>query len=302
MKRVLLALITLALSLSLAAAADITATASAEKKAITVGDPIHYTVTLTYPADSKLATPEKPAELGLWSVADMKVSSPQTKSGSASQDIIYSLIAFSTGAIEAPEIAYTITSSTGTVLTITTSSTTIPVESVLEKYGDQGDIRDIKPPMAIINLWPFIILILIIAAAGIWYYVRKRKLAAGQAVPAAPARPAHEVALEDLDKLEHSGLISEERIKEYYIALADIVRTYLGAAYGIETLDRTTSEIFTQLRGAVKDLKITMPVRELFDNCDLVKFAKYRPQATECSADLGRARTIVNLIFESTGL
>jgi hypothetical protein len=158
--------------------------------------------------------------------------------------------------------------------------------------------------MSLINLWPFIILTLLLAAAAIWYYLKQKRLAANanSQEPAQPARPPHEVALEELAILEASALVSEGRIKEFYIALADIVRNYLGSVYGIETLDRTTSEIFSQLRGAVKDLKITMPVRELFDNCDLVKFAKYRPEALECSADLGRARALVNLIFESTGL
>ncbi len=304
MKRSLLAIVALILSLSLAVASDITVSASAEKKVITVGDPIHYTVTLTYPAGSKLTPPEKPVEIGQWSVADMKVASAQTKSGNTSQDITYSLIAFSTGAIVVPELAYSFTSSTGAVSNISTSSTTIPVESVLDKYGDQGDIRDIKPPLALINLWPFIILILVLAIAGIWFYLRQRRLAAagGTTEPAVPARPPHEVALEELAQLENSGPVGEGRIKEYYSALSDIVRTYLGTVYNIETLDRTTSEIFSQLRGAVKELKITMPVRELFDNCDLVKFAKYRPEAAECSAELARARTIVNLIFESTGI
>lgn len=301
MKRQLLATIAVIASISVAALADVTVTSSVEKKAITVGDPIHYTITLNYPAGTKLAAPEKPTDLGQWSVADMKVAQPQSKSGSFSQDITYSLISFSTGAIDVPAITYTFTESSGTTSTVSASSTTIAVESLLAKYGDQGDIRDIKPPLSLINLWPFIILILILAVGGIWYYLRqKRRSASGPAQPLIPARPPQEIAFEELDKLENSGLVNEGRIKEFYIALADIVRTYLGAVYKIETLDRTTSEIFSQLRTAVKDLKITMPIRELFDNCDLVKFAKYRPEANECSADLARARNIVNLVSENT--
>jgi hypothetical protein len=298
MKRLIFCVLAILLQIPLALA-DVSVTTSVEKKAITVGDPIHYTVTLNYPASMKLTFPEKPSELGLWSVSGMKINQPQTKSGISSQDIVYSLISFSTGAIEVPSITYSLADASGAASTVATSTTTITVESILDKYGDKGDIRDIKPPLALINLWPFIILLLILAIAGIWYYVRQKKLAAdiNLGKPVVPARPPHEVALEELDKLEHSGLVAEGRIKEFYIAMADIVRTYLGAAYGIETMDRTTAEIFSQLRTVVKDLKITMPVHEFFDNCDLVKFAKYRPGAPECAADLDRARAIVNLII-----
>lgn len=71
-------------------------------------------------------------------------------------------------------------------------------------------------------------------------------------------------------------------MKEFHSALSDTVREYLEAAFHTPALERTTAEILRQLRKR-QDLASDrqLLVQELLEHCDLVKFAKFRPEAAE---------------------
>ena len=102
-----------------------------------------------------------------------------------------------------------------------------------------------------------------------------------------------QAAITALETLKKSGLAEEGKMKEFYIALSDIIRTYLGAVYSVDTLDKTTGEIYRELRAEVADKKALVFIKEFFEDCDLVKFAKYRPEPKTAWADFERAERIV---------
>jgi hypothetical protein len=112
-------------------------------------------------------------------------------------------------------------------------------------------------------------------------------------VPAVPAVPPYQAAMDALARLRASGLIADGKIKEFYIALSDIIRDYLAAVYGIELRDKTSAELYAALKGREPDRMVLGTVKDFFDGCDLVKFAKYRPEAAVCDRDWDAARKIV---------
>lgn len=271
---------------------------SVDKRTITIGDVINYTLVFTHPENLKLVEPEKPNEMGQWSVRDVQ-HNKETKEAKAVDRLNYSLTTFTTGEVLIPEIAFIFRDQNSKDTEIKAQPFKIKVESVLQKYGNSGTIRDIKPPLNlryplyVYMLW-LVAISLLIAAAAFWYSIYKKRSIYLPGETPCPKRPPYEIAMEELIKLKDSGLIKEGRIKEFYIALSDIIRDFISAVYSIETRDRTTVEIYSDLRKNESDKKILTFIRDFFDECDLVKFAKYRPDEKACEQDWEAAKTIIN--------
>ncbi len=105
--------------------------------------------------------------------------------------------------------------------------------------------------------------------------------------------PAHIIALQQLKHLEDKKLWQNGMIKEYYIEMTDILRTYIENRFRIHAMEQTTDEIMSQLR--LTDIseisKLTLvPVLKL---SDLVKFAKENPIGIENDEMMQRAKDFV---------
>ncbi len=278
--------------------ANVSAAAKADKAQITIGDPLALTVTLTCPAGYKPAIPEKQEEIGPWEVRDVKVS--QETKGNLVTKLNYTLAVFTTGQIPVPEITFNFFDAANSTFTATTQAIPITIESVMGLVKGPPALRDIKPPLSLrIPAGVYLLIIIIIAGIGFgaWYWYQKYRKSLPQlpAGPVIPAVPPYEIAMEELEKLKNSGLVKEERKKEFYIALTDIIRKYLGAVYSIDTLDKTTGEIYQLLRAAEPDKKALVFIKEFFEECDLVKFAKYKPDEKTVWEDFDKAKQIVEI-------
>lgn len=179
----------------------------------------------------------------------------------------------------------------------TIKSPPVIVEISEPSLSEDGTPRDIKEPLkARAALWPWL---LALAAAAALYYLYRRfsRRIKPQALPAeqAPAdgRSPHERASDELDELESSPLWTENRHKEFYAALTDILRRYFDGRFGIPAFYLTTTELARQLRQAEIDRKIIFGVREIFDRADLVKFAKISPEKDIGPLDIASSRTLI---------
>ena len=121
-------------------------------------------------------------------------------------------------------------------------------------------------------------------------------------VPVAPPRPAHEVALAELRKLETLRLPFEGKIKEHYVRLSEILRRYLedSRQFAMSALEETTYEIVRELRDKGYMQPVVDEVAAMCDEADLVKFAKFEPTIQECNEGLERVRRFVNETAKST--
>ena len=120
---------------------------------------------------------------------------------------------------------------------------------------------------------------------------KQRRLA--RPVPVDPPSPAWEVAWEQLQALQER-LPDEERRRELYFDLSEVMRGYLGSRYDFDALEMTTSEVITALREVRFPRGVDERALESFLlNCDLVKFARYKASIEETSANLIAAQGVV---------
>lgn len=282
------------LASSCAFAGEEIASFSVSPSTITIGDPVRVAVSVIPPAGTSIVPPEKVAEIGAWTVRDIAAAPDALIPGATG--IVYTLTTFTTGQVVIPPLTVAFAgASTGTVAT---QPYTVRVDSVLEKFGMAGDIRDIKPPVTVRRplsfylLWAFALLA-VLGGAYWWYRRYQRRQRAAFPVPAVPAVPPYQLAMERLAALRASSLVADGKIKEFYIQLSDIIRDYLAGVYEIETRDKTTGEIYAQLRRTTVDSKMLVRIRDFFDACDLVKFARYRPDEAGARQDCDAAEAII---------
>jgi len=277
-----------------------------DKKTITVGDPISLTVTIEYDPNIKLEEPDIPSQLknlasgdsSMGILEESKVESGK-KDGREVRIYKFKITFYSTGKMTIPFLYANFRDVQGRAARARSDPLEVEVKSVLDK--DAKDIRDIKPPLNINYPWYYYaagILSVIILALLIWTIANhiKRKRRTPESLK--PSRPPHETALEMLDALQRSTLLDEGKIKEYYISLSNIIRRYIEERFGIPTLDRTTFELYQEMKEArIKRDHISL-IRNFLENCDKVKFAKFIPDRPDIDADYNSAREIVNLTRE----
>ncbi|HEX7618976.1 MAG TPA: hypothetical protein VF480_09700 [Verrucomicrobiae bacterium] len=141
------------------------------------------------------------------------------------------------------------------------------------------DIRDIKPPIEILDgwtwLWQALILVaLAVAAFLLWRWLKHRKTN----IVLVPPVLAHVRAKKKL--AEALTLITQP--KPFVIAVSDTARIYLEERFDFRAPERTTEEFLHELHGTdllLPDQKES--VGNFLESCDLVKFAKYEPGENE---------------------
>lgn len=158
------------------------------------------------------------------------------------------------------------------------------------------EFKDVKPPVpfrveSYLLLW---ILGGVLAAAALallaaWLWRRRGERAAA----AAPPRPPHEVALEKLAQLARDAPWTRGRKKEHYLAMSEIVRTYLEARFGVLALEETTEELLERLAQASTPGLDYDAFAAWSREGDLVKFARFEPTDGQCKAALERAIAFV---------
>lgn len=126
----------------------------------------------------------------------------------------------------------------------------------------------------------WLILIILLAGAIIFYVIYRKKHGKSPIpmIKVKPKRPAHETALEELERIRNEKIWSRGQVKEYHVQLTDTVRTYIADRYGIDAEQMTTSEILEMFNAAIQiDSEDKMRLRQMLELADSVKFAKYQP-------------------------
>ncbi len=125
------------------------------------------------------------------------------------------------------------------------------------------------------GLW--ILLALILVAAGLFVYlvyIRKGRL---PLVPAKKPIPPYELAIKQLDALKSAQLCERGEEKEFYTRLTDILRTYLDSRFGINAMEMTSTQILHALNSNEETKLPRRYMSSILETADFVKFAKVRP-------------------------
>jgi len=271
--------------------------AEADRKTVTVGDPITVTIRLIHPPDVRVTSFDPERFLGDLALLDRKAAEPRTlPDGGVQEARVLRVARYQIGASRIPSFEATFVDASGNEGKVATAPVPFAVGSILA----EGDTRpaDIKNPaiMAVPPTWAFILAAVALASlVAAWMWRRRSRRALPQAeAPAVPPRPAHEVAYAELERLLSSGLLESGRLKQFYIELVEILRRYLTARFGVDTFERTSAEILDALRLARLPVKGMALTAEFFGACDMVKFAKYVPPPEETRATVERAYRLID--------
>lgn len=273
--------------------------ARADRAEVTVGDPITVTFTLTHPEGLNLATFDADRALGgLELLASTTTAPRRLQDGTIEEARVVTFAAYKPGPGQIPAVRVVLRDASGKEAEAVSSVLLFHVASVLK----EGEVEpaDLKRPLEMRErlLWPWFVagaLLLALAAFLLWRRFRPRQPAApAPVIPVAPPRPEHEIAYEELQRLLASGLLERGEVKKFYIALAEIMRRYLGRRFDFDAFECTTWEILESVRSARLPGTTQTLLAELLGLCDLVKFAKHVPGRPETQGSVERAFRLVD--------
>lgn len=130
----------------------------------------------------------------------------------------------------------------------------------------------------------------VVAALSIAAWLRRRPKVIP---PPPPPRHPYFIAREALEVLSRGDLLARGLTKDYYDAVSDVVRRYLGGVRGFDAIEMTTDEILAWLRKHPLPGVTLVEVESLLRECDLVKFARYVPAHEDSDAILASAVSLV---------
>lgn len=163
------------------------------------------------------------------------------------------------------------------------------------------DIHGLKPFMLFAPSYRWLLLPLVLAAAAWavrWWWKRRQARPVADAAPAVAARPSQAMsALRLLDELAAARMIEADKPRDFHVALSVLMRAYLGARLQLPARRMTTTELLAAIAGGRQvDDRVLRQLADLLPNCDLAKFAGFRPSKAEMEARLLAARGIVEAL------
>ncbi|MBI4430930.1 MAG: hypothetical protein HY587_04365 [Candidatus Omnitrophica bacterium] len=270
-----------------------------DKSTITIGEKVKYTVEVISDKDAEVSFPAYTAQMGGFAVKDFGQEDPR-KAGRDKVKWIswYLLDTYTTGSYVIPPQPVEIKLRDGKSFMLKSPEIFVEVKSVMQEgaEAEEEGLRDLKAPLLLPAQTPFwifgaLFLLVLSAGGGIgWYFYRKHLWK----TEPPPPRPAHELALEELDRIEQMDLIAKRQIKEYYYLVSNCLRKYLEDRFGIRAPEQTTEEFLDSVtKGQLLDGRFVNILKEYLAHCDLVKYAKMMPTAEEIRKALETTRHFI---------
>jgi hypothetical protein len=145
-----------------------------------------------------------------------------------------------------------------------------PADTATADVATGDDIRDIRGPKGIFPLWEVAALLaggalLAVGGYAAWRWARRRR--------SPRAQQLFEIALQRLEEIR--ALMQPSSVREFSIAISDIVRRYIEDEFKITATHRTTEEF---LRDLLESSNAALAAHrsllaQFLEQCDLAKFA-----------------------------
>lgn len=264
-------------------------------ESLTVGDPLTLELRVETPDGIEVRFPNRVADGGPVEFVGVEVAVPEKRSASQVWVARYTLAAYEPGEIMLPPWPVEIRRDS-LYAVARTDSIPLYVESVLDDSLLAAGLRDLKPQASLaLSKGPWIVAAAALLALAVlsWWWWRRRRRPRAEVVSIARLRPAHEVALETLRRLEAQHLPLDGKFEAYYVRLSEILRRYLEDGFGVAALEQTTEEILFDLDQHLFDRTTIRQVQALCNEWDLVKFARLEPTIEECVQSLQHTRDFV---------
>jgi hypothetical protein len=139
------------------------------------------------------------------------------------------------------------------------------------------------------SYWYWFVILFILGIIVFLYYKKKNKK---------EIIPEKELSLKEksllaVNALEQAKLWEKDQLKEHYIELSFILRSYLSARYDLNLLEKTSFETSLLLVKKELDKSNIDKIKLLLDYSDMVKFAKSKPDEFEVFKNLAQAKQLI---------
>jgi hypothetical protein len=175
----------------------------------------------------------------------------------------------------------------------------IPIKVGWASFNPAEDYHDIKTIVEVegpgwLKYIPWIIAVgVLLAAAGVWYFLRYRKQEENKEEVYVSKLTPYEEALQALDELRQKGYAQNGQVKIYYTSMNDILRIFVLRKLRIASLEKTNEELILQLRGLAMDKETFNQLSTALRMADFVKFAKYQPDASDNDKNMSIIRAAI---------
>jgi len=106
----------------------------------------------------------------------------------------------------------------------------------------------------------------------------------------------------EFERIRKQKLHEKGQIKELYILVSNAMRGFIHRNMNYEALYKTSEEIFAELFPNVSDSTTSNDIKKVFDESDMVKFAKFHPPDELTSTIIDRAERPVKTVLEKIKL
>jgi hypothetical protein len=173
--------------------------------------------------------------------------------------------------------------------TTMTVDTTMSYKPIVEPIAAPVQMKEVYP-------WLLGVLLLVLAAFGIWYWRkhRKTKVDADGNIIRGPVIPPYDKAVDDLKRLREEKMWQSGKVKEYFSSLTDIAREYIEGQFGVNAVEMTTDDILEEIKPLHFPKETYDKLKDTMEVADLVKFAKYSASTLESDTALSSMTEFVN--------
>lgn len=147
-------------------------------------------------------------------------------------------------------------------------------------YGINESFADLPPEPFHLSFWlkKYWWIVAIILSIGLFFfykYIQKRQ----NYIPILPKIPSlKERSLMAIDALEKERMWEKDKLKEHYIELSYILRSYLSARYELNLLENTTHSTQQLLKLKGLHIETIGTIGIVLNQSDMVKFAQSEPE------------------------
>ncbi|MGJ7029989.1 hypothetical protein [Niabella hirudinis] len=269
----LLLLLTAGLNASLPAQ-NATVSASVDKNKILLGEPVLLTLEIRAPAGSNI----KPVKIDTLPHFELLSKDSIAKDSAGGQLIIrqyFRITSFDSGRWVIPPIILNAKAKTASVLMDVVF--TEPFDPS-QPYHDIEDVRSI--PFILgkqFEKWWYMVALLLMMITWIVYIMtgEKKPRTASRAY-----KSAYATAKQQLAALKGSQ-VSGSR---FYARMVEILRTFLSDRAGVNSLQQTSGDLIEKIKPLFNDTQLYGSLEQVLSLCDLVKFARYEPEAAEAQS------------------
>src|SRR5690554_4438187 len=275
-------------------------TSSVDSTRIKIGEEILYIISIEADSTDTVVFSEEQTFAPLEMIESYKVD---TTFEASKYRIIkkYGLTQFDSGHYTIPQQRVTINNKTFLTDSINVRVNDVVVDTTQQKMFDIKPAMEVKaPPFNWIEPLTWILPLILIVAIALFLFRRKKRREAAE-----KKLPPYEEAIVALKQLDNTQLLKENKSKEYYSSLTEIVKRYLDREVDEAAMESTSDELISRLmmhKDAGNfdfDTETIRKLDSIFKRADLVKFAKMNQETGQAVVDRKTIEEIINETHEA---